>query len=775
MPKNKFGTARPTGSRGACAQRRRRLTVIVAAVWSLVVGPPLQAGYLKIGATSGSGNRSFNSSNPITYNFGVTTAGGADNLTAINLDVWVDRGQSATSDIFVTIFNNFGATGSVVATATIPRPASASSTVLTTGSFNPVVSLPAGSYSVRLTTNATGSGADTYQYRQGPLQLTDVAGVPLSSFYWVQDQNTSGQASTTLQAASGVLAQVTMSGTSVNFGNFRVGSTLSQTVQVTNSNLPTSNNYSEALAGTATTAGTASVSGLPTALNQGQSTNLTVGLGSGTAGPVTGNVNLSFTSVQGSSASPGPFGTSVGSSTIAVSGTGFRPATAGFSTTSASLGRFHVGATSVTGTIAIQNTQTASQYSEGLAAAAGATTGGASVISGLPTVTSPLAAGGSQTVTLGLASVANVGTGNTGTVTLGLDTSGVGTSGLSAASIGSQLINVTAQGYSGQSIWQRSGSGTWGNFDDWDVPGGTPGVDGSLSVNDTATFGSAATAATTVNLDGQNPGLASLTFSNAAASYTIAPGSGGSLTMGTSAATGSVTVTAGSHTISTGLALGRNTTFTTDANTRLTIGGALTGSNALTKAGAGELLITSAGGLSGATTVSAGTLRVNGSIASSPVTVASGATLAGSGTVGGTTIGAGGTLSPGNSPGTIASNGTTVWQPGGDYNWQIHDADAGAGTGWDLLSIAGDLDLTNLSSLNKFDINLWSLAAIGPDANGNAIDFDPSQAYTWTIARVTGGGQILGFDADAFNINLAAANGTGGFTNSLADGTITIE
>ncbi|MFM8415005.1 MAG: PEP-CTERM sorting domain-containing protein, partial [Planctomycetota bacterium] len=27
----------------------------------------------------------------------------------------------------------------------------------------------------------------------------------------------------------------------------------------------------------------------------------------------------------------------------------------------------------------------------------------------------------------------------------------------------------------------------------------------------------------------------------------------------------------------------------------------------------------------------------------------------------------------------------------------------------------------------------------------------------------------------AFNINLAAANGTGGFTNSLADGTITIE
>jgi len=260
------------------------------ALSAVLFGQTLAHGeYLKIGATSGSGNRSFNVANPITYNFGITTGGGTSNLTAINLDLWVDRGQGATSGILVTIYDAFGGTGNAVATATIPRPSVASSTVLATGTFNPVVSLPAGQYSVRLTTTATGSGNDTYSYRQGPLQLTDVSGAPLSQFYWVQDANTSGQASTSLTAATGVVAQHSLATQTVNFGSFRLGATLSQNVHLTNSNLPTSNNYSEALAGTSSTTATATVSGVPTTaapLNQGQSTNLAVGLGSSSAGPV---------------------------------------------------------------------------------------------------------------------------------------------------------------------------------------------------------------------------------------------------------------------------------------------------------------------------------------------------------------------------------------------------------------------------------------------------------------------------------------------------------
>ena len=58
----------------------------------------------------------------------------------------------------------------------------------------------------------------------------------------------------------------------------------------------------------------------------------------------------------------------------------------------------------------------------------------------------------------------------------------------------------------------------------------------------------------------------------------------------------------------------------------------------LIKTGGGNLLYTGASDHSGATSVTAGTLTVNGAIASSHVSVASGATLAGNGTVGTVTV-----------------------------------------------------------------------------------------------------------------------------------------
>jgi autotransporter-associated beta strand protein len=617
-----------------------------------------------------------------TYNFGITAAGGSAGLSFDRVDVNIKGGNSASNvqPVVIEILNGLGGTGTVLATGTYPAASLTQQFEFRQVPLNLTLTLPSGGYSLRLTTANTSN----YFIKDGQLTLKNPSGTAtLSNTVWIQDSNTQGEAGTTIAAVDPVLAQYSLASQTVAFPNFRLGDTLSQTVQLSNSALPTSNNYTQALAGTATTTGTATVSGLPAVgspLEQAQATNLTVGLGSATAGPVSGTVNLSFTSVQGTSASPGPFGTNVGTPAITVTGTGYRPATAGFSTTTSSLGRFHIGATNVTGTITLDNTQTADQYSEGLAAATTATSGGASVVSGLPTVASPLAAGGQTTVTLGLASVANVGTGNAGTVTLALDTSGTGTSGLAAAGIGSQLINVSAQGYSGQSIWSKASGGVWDDFANWDVPGGLPGVDGSLSVNDTASFGAGPTGATTVNLDGANPVLTQITFNSTDAEYRLAPGSGGAITLGTAQNAATVTGSAGSHAISAGITLARATEFALASSTVLTLDGGLNGGENLTKSGVGLLAINATGNLSGATTVAGGTLRVNGSIGSSAVTIQAGATLVGGGTVGATTIESGGTLSPGNSPGTITANGTSVWQAGGDYNWQIHDAGGTAGS-----------------------------------------------------------------------------------------------
>jgi uncharacterized protein with beta-barrel porin domain len=69
----------------------------------------------------------------------------------------------------------------------------------------------------------------------------------------------------------------------------------------------------------------------------------------------------------------------------------------------------------------------------------------------------------------------------------------------------------------------------------------------------------------------------------------------------------------------------------------------------------------------GAWTIIGGTLTVNGSMANSGVFVLSGATLAGTGTVGTTTIARGGTLAPGNSPGTMTVRGNLAFQSGALY------------------------------------------------------------------------------------------------------------
>ncbi len=170
-------------------------------------------------------------------------------------------------------------------------------------------------------------------------------------------------------------------------------------------------------------------------------------------------------------------------------------------------------------------------------------------------------------------------------------------------------------------------------------------------------------------------------------------------------------------------------------------------------------------------------LTVNGLVAAEgTVTVATRGVLGGAGTVqSDVIITNGGTLTPGNSPGTLTVDGDLTWLGGGNYNWQIHNATGLVGTGWDYLSVTGALDLTALSSGSKFNINLWSLSAVSPDANGAAINFDNTlDEQSWDILVAVGG--ITGFDAADFNIRVNATNGTGGFANALApDGFFGIE
>src|SRR5262245_17742786 len=182
-------------------------------------------------------------------------------------------------------------------------------------------------------------------------------------------------------------------------------------------------------------------------------------------------------------------------------------------------------------------------------------------------------------------------------------------------------------------------------------------------------------------------------------------------------------------TIANAIIVNSNTTqlsVTSGSATQAGVISELGGSRPLEKIGAGALVLTAANTYTGATTVSAGALVVNSSIANSAVTVNAGALLAGTGTVGATTITSGGTFAPGSgTPGssmTVAGN--LAFQSGALYVVQVNPSSASnanvtgsatlAGTvsaalapgshitrSYPLLSAAGGLAGTTLTALTS--------------------------------------------------------------------------
>ena len=108
----------------------------------------------------------------------------------------------------------------------------------------------------------------------------------------------------------------------------------------------------------------------------------------------------------------------------------------------------------------------------------------------------------------------------------------------------------------------------------------------------------------------------------------------------------------------------------------------------LTKEGTGTLILTGGNTYTGATNVKVGALIVNGSIASSSgLTVDAGALVGGTGTLPSTTIN--GTLSPGNSIGTITVNGNLAFGPGGSYVVEVSPSAADRTNATGAATLAG--------------------------------------------------------------------------------------
>ena len=107
-----------------------------------------------------------------------------------------------------------------------------------------------------------------------------------------------------------------------------------------------------------------------------------------------------------------------------------------------------------------------------------------------------------------------------------------------------------------------------------------------------------------------------------------------------------------------------------DAGAEGTISGSISGAGVLEKTGGGQLVLTGQNSYTGGTTVSGGTLSINGAVLGAAL-VADGGTLGGNGLIGAVTVNSGGLLAPGNSIGTLTVSGDVTFNSGSIYGVEV--------------------------------------------------------------------------------------------------------
>ena len=204
-----------------------------------------------------------------------------------------------------------------------------------------------------------------------------------------------------------------------------------------------------------------------------------------------------------------------------------------------------------------------------------------------------------------------------------------------------------------------------------------------------------------------------------------------------------------------------------------TVNGDLTIRNAIVKTGTGTQTLSGDNTYTGTTTVSAGTLVINGNqtAATGNMTVVNGATLKGTGIVGAAETTISGLHAPGESVGLQTFNGDLTYDSTAILEWElVENTEGGRGTtGFDGINLlgSGTLDLGNAVLDLKFD------------STGSNVDFGAvfwSQYREWEI--FSGAGTLNGVFNSTLNVgadtNGAFANGTFAVDYSRGPGSVYI-
>ena len=399
-------------------------------------------------------------------------------------------------------------------------------------------------------------------------------------------------------------------------------------------------------------------------------------------------------------------------------------------------------------------------------------TAGATVLSGTNTYTGGTAIGSGATLALsGTGSVAaSSGVADAGTFDISATTTGASIKSLSGAgsvALGEKSLELTAAAgtFSGLvggtgAVSVTGGTETLSGTNTYSgatsissgatlALSGTGSVAASSGVADAGTFDISATTtgASIKSLSGAGSvalGEKSLELTAAAGTFSGLVGGTGavSVTGGTETLLGANTYTGGTSISSDGTLIGNTTSLQGDiANSGALVfnqtsdgsyAGVISGTGTLTKTGDSLLTLTGANSSVGATTVTAGTLAVNGTLGG-PVTVESGATLQGRGSINNSVL-VYGAIAPGNSPGTLSVTGPVTMFAGSTMQTDIDGVGTANGAGnYDRLVISGSTGSFSVGSNVTLSLKLRGISGSADNT------FTSSLGNSFRIVTADGG------------------------------------
>lgn len=277
---------------------------------------------------------------------------------------------------------------------------------------------------------------------------------------------------------------------------------------------------------------------------------------------------------------------------------------------------------------------------------------------------------------------------------------------------------------------------------------------GGANAGDNTLAGSIGDAGTGVTILAKNDsGTWALTGDNTYSGTTVI--NEGTLVLGNGGTTGSIL----SDTINLGtLAFNRSDDYSYE--------GRISGRGGISQIGSGTTILTSANTYTGTTSVTGGTLLINGdqSAATGLTNVASGAELGGSGIIGGDVdLTGGGAMTPGsNGVGELTINGYLALGSSSVLNYQFGQADVVGGPLNDLVSVGGDLTLdgtinVSVSPGGSFDLGLYRIASYEGAFTDNGL----------SVGTIPAGGHVIVQTSTAGQVNLI---NTGGQLLNIWDG-----